>query len=88
MVLNSVRLIPHLILMMSADSNGILRADLVRWAENSHLDKPKRLSDFVFLFIAFMTFTPEFSKVWRRCDGGIAIIFGVQRHINRIDEIA
>jgi hypothetical protein len=30
----------------------------------------------------------ELAKVWRQCDGGIAIIFGVQRHINRIDEIA
>ncbi len=63
-ILSSIRLVPHLILMLSADRSGILKADLAQWAENTHLAKPNSLYDFMVLFITFMTFAPEFRNLF------------------------
>jgi serine O-acetyltransferase len=64
MILNSVRLIPHLILMLFADSGGLLKADMARWAVNTRSNKPNGLYDYVLLFISFMTFIPEFRNLF------------------------
>ena len=64
LLMSSTRLIPHLILMLFADRNGLLKADLTRWAENLHFNKPSKLYDFVILFLHFMTFTPEFRNLF------------------------
>jgi serine O-acetyltransferase len=64
MAVSSVRLIPHLIIMSAAQSSGIIRADLSRWAEINSMNRPDRLLDFILLFVEFMTFTPEFRNLF------------------------
>jgi serine O-acetyltransferase len=62
--LNSTRLLPHLVLALSADKGGILKADLARWAEIFGFEKPVKTIDFIKLFIILMTFTPEFRNLF------------------------
>jgi serine O-acetyltransferase len=62
--ISSTRLTPHVILMLSADKSGLLKADLARWAEVFGFEKPRKLIDLIAIFIIFMTFTPEFRNLF------------------------
>ncbi len=62
--LNSIRLAPHLILLLSADKGGVLKADLARWATICGLEEPHKTIDFIKIFIILMTFYPEFRNLF------------------------
>jgi serine O-acetyltransferase len=64
MIVSSLRLIPHLIIMLSTKNIEVVKADLSRWAEAVHMNEPRTLGDFVVLFITFMSFYPEFRNVF------------------------
>jgi serine O-acetyltransferase len=68
MTISSVRLIPHLIIMLGSHSGHLIRADLSRWADCYRLTSSKGLVNLVLLAIEFMTFTPEYRNVfYLRC---------------------
>jgi len=63
---SSLRLLPHLailLLLLSKRGNAIA-IDLSRWADIHQLRSPSSRIDFANLFIAFMTFTPEFRNLF------------------------
>jgi serine O-acetyltransferase len=64
LALSSLRLFPHIIILLSSNDRGVLEADLTRWAEALHLQTPRSAGDFAFLFASLMTFTPEFRNLF------------------------
>jgi len=64
MAISSLRLFPHLILMLTTDARATIMADLVYWAEALPLKRPQTLAEFCLLFIELMTLTPEFRNVF------------------------
>lgn len=64
MAISSIRLVPHIIILLTARSRGIMRADLVKWAEILGFQKPDDSVSFVLLFVKLMTFLPEYRNVF------------------------
>ena len=63
-LLSSIRLLPHVIIMLSTKNSWIIKADLARWADVYHLENPRKLINFIGLFLTFMTFSPEFRNLF------------------------
>jgi serine O-acetyltransferase len=63
-IFSSMRLLPHVIIMLTTKNSWIIKADLARWAEVYHLEKPRKLISFIVLFLTFMTLTPEFRNLF------------------------
>ncbi len=61
---SSTRLTPHLILMLSADKGGVLKADLAKWADAFGFEKPQKLIDIITIFVILMTFAREFRNLF------------------------
>jgi serine O-acetyltransferase len=62
--LNSLRLLPHLALLLSIPRENVINTDISRWASIYHMPAPAGRLDLAWLFIAFMTFTPEFRNLF------------------------
>jgi serine O-acetyltransferase len=75
MVLSTVRLWPHLAILLWSASREILQADLRRWAELERMAPPRSARDYAVLFVTFMTFIPEFRTVFYLRAGGPAKFF-------------
>lgn len=75
MAISTVRLLPQLGVLLIWHHDGVIKADLLRWAEIWYLEKPKNLKEFMILFITFMTFTPEFRNLFYLRFGLKASIF-------------
>jgi serine O-acetyltransferase len=75
MAASSVRLIPHMLIMSGATRSEIIKADLVHWADRYGMKKPESRRDFAVIFVAFMTFTPEYRNVFYLRSGIIGRLF-------------
>ena len=64
MAISSLRLAPHLVVMLCMTDKRIVEADLSRWAESKALEKPRTPWDFIVLFVLFMTFTKAYRNVF------------------------
>lgn len=62
--MSSLRLIPHVIVMLSMNNIEDVKADLAHSAEVHNMSKPCTMTDFIILFLTLMTFTPEFRNVF------------------------
>jgi serine O-acetyltransferase len=75
MAISAVRLWPHLAIFLLSARSGILQADLRRWVELERMAAPRSIWDYARLFVAFMTFTPEFRTVFYLRAPALAKIF-------------
>jgi serine O-acetyltransferase len=64
MTFSTIRLVPHIFLMLSVPNNAVIRTDIARWADILGLKKPSSTIDFVGHFIALMTFLREFRNLF------------------------
>jgi serine O-acetyltransferase len=64
LVLSSVRLVPHLAVMLLSSNRDLIVADLARWGEICHLGPSERDMQRVILFLKLMTFFPEYRNVF------------------------
>jgi serine O-acetyltransferase len=64
MTVGAFRVVPHIIVMLLMKDRALVEADLARGAEMYGLRMPRSSLDFVILFIASMTFLPEFRNVF------------------------
>lgn len=64
MAISSIRLIPHILVMLRMKNRDLVRSDLDRLVEMYQLSAPRSTRDLVLLFIASMTFFPEFRNVF------------------------
>jgi serine O-acetyltransferase len=64
MALSSVRLLPHIILFRCSRNRLLMQADMRAWAPAMGLGNPKVATDWLWLFIFLMTFTPEFRNLF------------------------
>lgn len=63
MLLSSIRLLPHLFILLLSDDNGMIGSDLKRWAEIKSVPV-KGVLGRVPAFVRFMTFYPEYRNVF------------------------
>ena len=63
MIVSSLRLVPHILIMLNTDRYGLLRADITCWAKAWHLEKPAASGRVRVVLVAFMTLAPEFSNI-------------------------
>ena len=77
MIVSSIRLIPHLMLLLSTEAEDFLRADMRRWAELCERNIPCKEREYVSLFIMLMTFRPEFRNIFYLRLGAKASVFGM-----------
>lgn len=64
MAISAIRLIPHIVIMLAIGKESAIRGDLSRWADIEDLGTPSTNYDFVVLFVALMTFMPEFRNIF------------------------
>jgi serine O-acetyltransferase len=64
MILASLRLVPHIIVLLTGSCRGVVAADLARWAEILRMPQPSTRMVRVITFIQLMAFTPEFRNVF------------------------
>lgn len=64
MTISALRLWPHVLVMLTSRNRGIVEADLTRWAEICGHRTLRRTSDFIRVFIRFMTFEDEFRNLF------------------------
>lgn len=60
----SLRLIPHILILLWGSARGIVRSDMLRWAEILGLQTPDTPLRRILVFVHLMTFTPEFRTVF------------------------
>jgi len=77
LALSSVRLVPHLAVMLLSSHRDLIRADLVRWGKICHLGPSERVLQRVILFLKLMTFLPEFRNVFYFRTGMAGKLFSV-----------
>lgn len=67
LTISSIRLVPHFILVLTMDTKGFVKSDIVRWADALSLTKPRSIFTELVIFAILMTFTPEFRNLfyWR-----------------------
>ena len=75
MLASATRLLPHVLIMLRADRNGFIKADLKRWGEIWELRTPQGSAGFVRLLVLFMTFAPEFRTVFYLRSGAKGKLF-------------
>ena len=75
MIVSSLRLVPHIFIMLTTDSCGLLRADIACWAKALHFKEPTKSSHFLTLFVTLMTFVPEFRNLFYVRSGLIGKLF-------------
>ncbi len=75
MLVSAVRLLPHIVILLRADREGLIKADLARWGEIWELRCPRGSKDFIRLLVLFMTFAPEFRNVFYLRSGAKGKIF-------------
>jgi serine O-acetyltransferase len=75
MTASSLRLIPHVILMLYSGRRHLIEADLARWAEILLFTKPQKRLEFIKIFITLMTFLPEFRNLFYLRAGKTSRIF-------------
>jgi serine O-acetyltransferase len=64
LVLSSVRLMPHVLVLLRSSHRDLIWADLIRWSEIYHLGYSKSIARRVYLFLKLMTFYREFRNVF------------------------
>jgi serine O-acetyltransferase len=64
MFASAPRLLPHIAVFLTSRDRGVLETDLRRWADLLHLKEPATTADYLWLFLYFMTFTPEFRNIF------------------------
>ena len=64
MYLSAIRLAPHLIVLFSTHAQGLVRADIARWAEIMAMPRPVTNLDYAAAFIELMTFLPEYRTLF------------------------
>src|SRR6185437_8004872 len=64
MTISAMRLWPHILVMLTSRNRSIVEADLTRWAEICEHRTPRRMGDFIYVFIRFMTFEDEFRNLF------------------------
>jgi serine O-acetyltransferase len=64
LTLSSVRLVPHILVLLRSSHRDLIWADAIRWSEIYHLGPSKNVSQRICLFLKLMTFYPEFRNVF------------------------
>jgi serine O-acetyltransferase len=64
LVMSSIRLIPHVALLLSDRQRDVIFTDIARWASISHLGQSTRTSERIIIFLRLMTFFPEYRNVF------------------------
>jgi serine O-acetyltransferase len=63
-IISSLRLAPHTLLMLGLAERTLFKQDLIRWSNIYYGATPASTTDFLKLFVIFMTFTPEFRNIF------------------------
>jgi serine O-acetyltransferase len=61
---SAIRLLPHIVLLMFSSRQGLLHADLDRYADNHDGKRPRTSIKRVILFVKMMTFVKEYRNVF------------------------
>jgi serine O-acetyltransferase len=64
LALSSIRLVPHVIVLLFSPARDLICADVARWAEIQHLGATKSPAQRVVAFLALMTFWREFRNIF------------------------
>jgi len=64
LVMSSIRLIPHVALLLLDRQREVIFADIARWASICHLGQSSRTSERIIIFLRLMTFFPEYRNVF------------------------
>jgi serine O-acetyltransferase len=77
LVLSSVRLVPHLAVMLLSSHRDLIAADLARWSEICHLGPSEPVLQRAILFLKLMTFFPEYRNVFYFRTGMAGKLFSI-----------
>lgn len=64
LALSSIRLLPHIAVMLLSPNRDMIWADVDRWGTICHLRKSADLTGRIVLFLRLMTFFPEFRNIF------------------------
>jgi serine O-acetyltransferase len=64
MTFSCLRLIPHIVLVISLNNDDLFISDIVRWTELGFSRTPRSRWDLIKLFVRYMTYRPEFRNVF------------------------
>ncbi len=64
LALSSVRLAPHVLVLLLSSNRDLVWADLIRWSGICHLGPSESAAHRIYLFLKLMTFYPEFRNVF------------------------
>jgi serine O-acetyltransferase len=64
LALSSIRLVPHVLLLLRSSRRDLICADMTRWSEIYHLGPSESVAQRIYLFLKLMTFYPEFRNVY------------------------
>jgi serine O-acetyltransferase len=64
LALSSVRLVPHVLILLWSSRRDLIWADSIRWSEIYHLGPSQSIAQRIYLFLKLMTFYPEFRNVF------------------------
>ena len=64
LILSSIRLVPHIIVVMIGVNRGVINADIEKWSNHALGFLPRTTNERLFAFIRLMTFYPEFRNLY------------------------
>lgn len=64
MCVSSIRLLPHLVLLLVAPNRGVIALDLDRWGEIVCQARPRNGLERLGVFVRLMTFNPEYRSLF------------------------
>lgn len=62
--LSSLRLAPHILLLLASSRRAIIALDVARWGEVLHSEKPRSQGERIALFVRLMTFNTEYRNLF------------------------
>jgi serine O-acetyltransferase len=77
LVLSSIRLAPHLCVMLLSSNRDLIIADMARWGEICHLGRSESIFQRLILFFKLMTFFREFRNIFYFRSGMAGRIFSI-----------
>jgi serine O-acetyltransferase len=77
LALSSIRLVPHILVLLVSSDRDLVWADSVRWSEICHLGPSKTVVQRIYLFLKLMTFFPEFRNVFYFRSGRLGRLFSI-----------